>query len=71
MLFLLIEIQEGGLRMARKKYVNEYEATTACTLHLIEGCISKEHVGQVTAYTDSWFCGYETADRSIAERVRS
>ncbi len=33
---LFIEIQEGALRMARKKYERAHQATTACTLRLIE-----------------------------------
>ena len=45
-IMLFLEIQEGAVRMARKKYVNEYKATTACTLRLIEGCLSKEHADQ-------------------------
>jgi hypothetical protein len=60
---LFIEIQEGALRMARKKYERAHQATTACTLRLIEGCLGAPPSDdlQVTAYIDSWFCSYATA----------
>ena len=58
---LYIEMQEGKIRMQRKKYVREHQATTACTLRLIEGCLPPNHGTQVTVYIDSWFCSYATA----------
>jgi hypothetical protein len=60
---LFMEIQEGALRMARKKYQSAHQATTACTLRLVEGCVGTPPCDdmQVTAYIDSWFCSYATA----------
>jgi len=59
---LFMEIQEGAVRMGRKKYLNAYQATTACTLRLIEGCVPKDHNDQITAYIDAWFCSVKTAE---------
>ena len=54
-----IEMQEGALRMARKKYCEEHQATTACTLRMVEGVYSNDGKKR-TVYADSWFTGVET-----------
>ena len=64
---LYLEIQEGRVRMARKRFARLWKATTACTLRLAEGaelselgkrredCVDRVLVG------DSWFASFETA----------
>ena len=56
---LHLEMQEGALRMARKGYVREHQATTACTLRLVEACGANDGTKR-TAYIDSWFCSMKT-----------
>ena len=34
-IMLYLEVQEGKERMARLKYVEEYQATTACTVRML------------------------------------
>ena len=56
---LHIEMQEGVLRMARKKWVDKYSATTATTLRLVEGCRINDGKKR-TVYCDSWFMSMAT-----------
>ncbi len=67
---LFLEIQEGTVRMARKQYLSSYQATTACTLRLIKGCVPAGHNDQITVY--AWLCSVKTADvlRSIFNQCR-
>ena len=59
---LYVEMQEGAVRMARKKYCNDMKATTACTARLVEGADPGDGKKR-TVYADSWFTGVETFER--------
>jgi hypothetical protein len=59
-----MEIQKGKVRMARKKWVQTYGATTGCTLRLLEALTISE-VGDPfpkkrCVYADSWFASFKT-----------
>ena len=63
---MYIELQKGKVRMARKKWCQQYKATTACTVRLIDKMGLRETliVGERPArrvYADSWFASVETA----------
>jgi hypothetical protein len=63
---LYLEVQEGKERMARLKYVEEYQATTACTLRLLaalglgENSLPPDKKLHRVVFGDSWFASYET-----------
>ena len=64
---LCMELQEGKIRMARKRHCREFQATTACTLRLTKGACGSEK-GQDEAECvkrvctgDSWFASVATA----------
>jgi len=63
---LHLEIQEGKERMARLKYVDEFQATTACTVRLLanlslgENALSPEKKLARVVFGDSWFASYQT-----------
>jgi hypothetical protein len=62
---VLIEVQKGKLRMARKKWVPTFGATTACTLRLLENFKLNE-IGLADpmkrcVFADSWFASVKTA----------
>ncbi len=58
------EVQKGKIRMARKRFVNTYGATTACTLRLCAAAnLSEEHEVPPLArcvFADSWFASVKT-----------
>ena len=56
---LFMEMQEGATRMARKKYNDTQQHTTAATMRLIEGCGVTDGKKR-TVYVDSWFCSVKT-----------
>ena len=66
-MLLHLEIQEGKVRMQRKKFVNSFPATTACTLRMM----SNMEVGELeladnaklrrAVTADSWFASRATA----------
>ena len=72
---LHMEVCEGTTRMARKKYVGEEKASTACTLRMLEATGIKD-VGEDGnspqcrrhAVGDSWFAGVGTA-RALMKRL--
>ena len=59
-LMLQVELQEGKERMARKRYVDEYQATTATTLRLLgglgvgENSLPVERKPKRVVFADSW-----------------
>jgi hypothetical protein len=61
-----VEIQEGKVRMNRKKWHQQRGATTACTLRCLEepGCAQKDRRPEEreprTCGGDSWFAGLRT-----------
>jgi hypothetical protein len=59
-----LEIQKGKIRMARKKFVTQYGATTGCTVRLCNSSnLSEEHEVPPLArcvYADSWFASLKT-----------
>ena len=63
---LYLEIQEGKERMARQKYVGEYQATSACTLRMLaalsigENSLAPNNKLQRVIFGDSWFASLET-----------
>ena len=63
---LYLEVQEGKERMARLKYVEDYQATTACTLRLLaalglgENSLPPDKKLHRVVFGDSWFASYET-----------
>jgi hypothetical protein len=65
-IMLYLEVQEGKERMARLKYVEDYQATTACTvrmlaaLSLVENSLPPDKKLQRVVFGDSWFASYET-----------
>ncbi len=68
-----IEIQKGKIAMARQKWCNEYKATTASTVRLLDKMGMNELLGGDTkrylqnqnskrcVFADSWFASVETA----------
>jgi hypothetical protein len=62
---LHLEIQEGKERMARLKYVEEFQATSACTvcmlanLSLSENALTPEKTFYRVVFGDSWFASYQ------------
>jgi hypothetical protein len=63
---LFIEVQKGKLRMARKKWVPTFGATTACTLRLLENFKLNE-IGLTDpmkrcVFADSWFASVTSTD---------
>ena len=71
---LYVELQEGKERMARLKYVDEYQATTACTLRLVaalgigEKSLPPDKKLQRVVFGDSWFASYETV-KALREKL--
>ena len=63
---LFMEMQEGKIRMARKKWLDKYSATTATTLRLVEGCNIRDGKKR-TVHCDSWFMSKATRDALSAE----
>ena len=63
---LYLEIQEGKERMARQKYVGEYQATSACTVRMLaalsvgENSLPPDKKLQRVVFGDSWFASLET-----------
>ena len=63
---LHLEIQEGKERMARQKYVGEYQATSACTVRMLaalslgENSLAPNNKLQRVIFGDSWFASLET-----------
>ena len=63
---LYLEVQEGKERMARLKYVEEYQATTACTVRMLaalslgENSLPPDKKLHRVVFGDSWFGSYET-----------
>ncbi len=71
-IFMYLELQKGKVRMARKKWCQQYKATTACTVRLIDKIGLREYQipGERPArrvYADSWFASAETALALIHE----
>ena len=63
---MYIELQKGKVRMARKKWCQQYKATTACTVRLIDKMGLRENLlvcerPARRVYADSWFASVETA----------
>jgi hypothetical protein len=61
---LYIEIQKGKVRMARKRWVHTFGATTGCTLRLLENSKLSE-IGMAEpmkrcVFADSWFASVKT-----------
>jgi hypothetical protein len=59
-----IEIQKGKIVMARKKWAQDYQATTACTVRLIDQ-LNISEIGEVSppqrcVFADSWFASVAT-----------
>ena len=64
-MMMVIEIQEGKIRMARARFCREFPATTACTLRLcaIAGLGENSLVGPFpkrVVFADSWFASLAT-----------
>jgi hypothetical protein len=63
---LYLEIQEGKERMARQKYVGEYQATSPCTVRMLaalslgENSLAPNNKLQRIIFGDSWFASLET-----------
>jgi hypothetical protein len=63
---LYLEVQEGKERMARLKYVEDYQATTACMVRMLaalslgENSLPPDKKLQRVVFGDSWFASYET-----------
>ena len=63
---LHLEIQEGKERMARQKYVGEYQATSACTVRMLaalslgENSLAPNNKLHRVVFGDSWFASLET-----------
>ncbi len=63
---LYLEIQDGKERMARQKYVGEYQATSACTVRMLaalslgENSLAPNNKLQRVVFGDSWFASLET-----------
>ena len=71
---MYVDVQEGKLRMARKKYADTYPHTTACTVRLLykmginEKLVRRdEPVRKRIVYADSWFAGRTTAKALMDE----
>ncbi len=65
-LCMYLELQKGQVRMARKKWCQQYKAITACTVRLINKMGLRENllvIGRPArrVYADSWFASLETA----------
>ncbi len=63
---MYIVLQKGKVRMRRKKWCEQYKATTACTVRLIDQMGLKENLVVVDrpwrrVYADLWFTSLETA----------
>jgi hypothetical protein len=63
---LHLEIQEEKERMARLKYVDEFQATSACTVRLLanlsfgENALSPIKKMARVVFGDSWFASYQS-----------
>ena len=70
---LFLELQEGKIRMANKKFCDLYKATTANTLRLAEGAglmelgLREEDKVARLLVGDSWFASTETATALMKE----
>jgi hypothetical protein len=61
---IFIAIQKGKIAMSRKKWANDYGATTACTVRLID-LLHLSELGELTpprrcVFADSWFASVAT-----------
>jgi hypothetical protein len=75
-IMLYVEMQEGKERTARLKYVQDFQATTACTLRMLaalslgENSLPPDKKLHRVVFGDSWFASMETM-KGVTREIRA